>query len=111
MLLPTHYLSLSSPLYSKFLNKGFKYYLPTPMPWRWRGMSKAVFVKLVNTNSSPLWSLKPEILDDREALKDSRYFKQLGSEKGATLVIYLGQADGPSGLLMLDEEGNIIGGD
>jgi hypothetical protein len=78
------------------------------MPWRWESMSKAVFVKLINTNSSPLWSLKPILLNDREALKDSRYFKRLGSEKGATLIIYLGQADGPSGLLLFDEEGNLI---
>jgi hypothetical protein len=70
-------------------------------------MSGVVFVKLINTNSSPLWSLKPKILNDKEALKPASYFRRLGAQKGAILVIYLGQADGESALLMLDEEGNI----
>jgi hypothetical protein len=69
---------------------------------------RPVFVKLINTNSSPLWSLRPRILDDKEALKPASYFRRLGAKKGATLVIYLGQADGASALLMLDEEGNVI---
>jgi hypothetical protein len=68
-----------------------------------------VFVKLINTNSSPLWRMKPQILDDKEALKPASYFRKMGAEKGAVLVIYLGQSDGPSGLLLVDEEGNIVG--
>jgi hypothetical protein len=69
---------------------------------------RPVFVKLINTNSSPLWGLKPQILSDKEALKPASYFKKMGAEKGAYLIIYLGQMDGESGILMISEEGDVL---
>jgi hypothetical protein len=32
----------------------------------------------------------------------------MGAEKGAYLIIYLGQMDGESGILMISEEGEIL---
>ena len=65
-------------------------------------------VLLFNTNSSELWQLNPRSLNSIEEYVDDEYFRYLGNQIGAELIILLGQTDAETGILAFDEEGNLL---
>jgi len=71
---------------------------------RWRPQ----IIKLHDTNESPLWQLSRRELNDIEEHLDYEYWETLGYLCGALAIIMLAQDGGPTGLIAVDDEGEII---
>jgi hypothetical protein len=67
----------------------------------------AVVIRFFYANESPLWDLKPRLLNDAEEYLDDEYYADLGGLLNFEVVFILGQDDDNSGIIAFDLEGRV----